>query len=209
MRSVLPVVSPSVSAGHSRTTAAVAVVAAMVLGACSTDDGRTMKPPRGDQGESIALATTTLAPSPSAMTVTGPWSSGSAIDARYTCAGLNTSPPLSWTAGPTETKSYAVVLTDLDAPDYIHWIVANIDPTTMAVGEGVVPNAAIAATNSADAIGYAGPCPPEGSTHTYDITVYALGQMIEAQNGDDVETMLAAIESAQIATASTSFTFTR
>lgn len=205
MRSVLPVVSPR----HSRTTAALALVAAVILGACSTDDGRTMKPPRGDQGESIALATTTLSPSPAAMTVTGPWSNGSAIDARYTCAGLNTSPPLNWTAGPAETKSYAVVLTDLDAPDYIHWIVANIDPTTVAIGEGVIPEAAIAATNSADAIGYAGPCPPEGSTHTYDITVYAVGQMIEAQNGDDAETMLAAIEGAQIATASTSFTFSR
>ena len=188
---------------------ALTVVAALALSACATDDGREMKPPRNDQTDSVAVATTVAVVEPTAMTLTGPWTNGAAIDTRYTCNGLNVSPPLTWTAGPAETKSYAVVLTDLDAPDYSHWVVANIDPATLSLGEGAIPDTAIAATNSANTVGYVGPCPPTGTSHTYDVTVYALGQMIEAQAGDDAETMLAAIEAAQIRTASTTFTFAR
>src|SRR5438046_2819209 len=38
---------------------------------------------------------------------------GAAFAAENTCAGVNTSPPLSWTAGPAGTMSYVVSLTDL------------------------------------------------------------------------------------------------
>ncbi len=39
-----------------------------------------------------------------------------------TCAGVNTSPPLTWTAGPTGTMSYAVVLTDTNNMA-AHWVI--------------------------------------------------------------------------------------
>src|SRR3989304_9715919 len=56
------------------------------------------------------------------------------------------------------------------------------------------PNGAAQGENSRGDIGYAGPCPPEGQTHTYVMTVYALDAALGLEPGasrDDVE---AAIE---------------
>jgi len=42
---------------------------------------------------------------------------GQAIPARYTCEGLDISPPLSWTSPPAGTRSLALLVRDPDAPD--------------------------------------------------------------------------------------------
>ena len=180
---------------------------------CSTDDGRTMKPPTDGQGESIAIVTTTSDPGAdgegSVMTVTAPWKSGSAIDPRYTCDGDNISPAVSWSNGPAGTSAYAVILTDLDAPDFAHWTVANIDASATGLAEGNVPDLAAVAMNSDAKPGYTGPCPPTGSTHHYSLTVYALSQVLESQNGDPAPAMRAAIEGAALESATSEFTFGR
>lgn len=173
------------------------------MSACASDDGQTLRPPRPDQGETVAVATT---PAPQEFAVTGPWSDGSAIDARYTCAGDDLSPPLSWTAGPAGTVTYAVVMDNLDEPDSRHWVVANIDASTLSLAEATVPASAVAAAVTETGAAYAGPCPGEGEAHDYVITVFAVSQVLEAQPGDDPATLRAAIETAAVAEASTSFT---
>ena len=187
------------------TRVATVVAAALVVSSCASDDGRTLRPPRADQGETVAIATTLP---PQEFTVTGPWSEGAAIDARYTCTGANLSPPLSWTGGPAGTVTYAVVIDDLDAPEARHWVVANIDATNVSLGEGVLPSGAVTAQLADGTSGYAGPCPPDGETHDYVLTVFAVSQVLEAQNGDDPTTLRAAIEAAALAETTTQFTAT-
>ncbi|MGA0863694.1 MAG: YbhB/YbcL family Raf kinase inhibitor-like protein [Ilumatobacteraceae bacterium] len=189
------------------TVARVASVlaAALATASCASDDGRTLRPPRADQGETVAVVTT---PAPQEFSVTGPWSEGAAIDIRYTCDGENISPPLSWTPGPSGTVTYALVVDDLDAPEARHWVVANIDAATLSLGEGVLPDGAVTAQLADGSSGFAGPCPPDGETHDYVITVFAVSQVLEAQNGDDPATLRAAIEGATLAETSTQFTAT-
>lgn len=177
-----------------------------MISACSSDDGRTLRPPRADQGESVAPATT---PAPQPFAVTGPWSDGDPIDARYTCSGANTSPPLSWTAGPEGTVTYAVTIDDLDAPEARHWVVANIDAATLALAEGALPTGAVVAAVADGSARYEGPCPPTGDSHNYVVTLYAVSQVLEAQSGDDPATLRAAIEAAALAEATTQFSASR
>ena len=140
-----------------RRVASVAVLVGTVLAStvlvasCSGDDGRTLRPPRPDPAESVAPAST----APPAFAVTGAWADGSAIDVRHTCDGLNISPTLSWSAVPAGTVAFAIALLDNDAPDYFHWVVANIDPAALTLDEGTVPDGVVVAENSAGQIGRA------------------------------------------------------
>lgn len=200
---------------------------AALLTACSTDDGREMKPPSDAQIAS-SLTTTTLAPettlavldggesatfdttlddgSSSILTLTAPWADGEAIPARYRCVGPEASPEISWTGVPEGTRSLALVLIDEDAPDDTLWVVANIDPSTTSLLAGSVDPNAVQAKNSAGTIGFSGPCPPEGETHAYSLSLYALDQVLEVQNGDDGATMEDAIYAAAIEAAAVTFT---
>lgn len=194
------------------------VVFAAAVSACSTDDGRDMSPPRDDQQESVAPATTVNDPasfdslpdpSEGAFSINGPWGTDEPIDERYTCDGRNISPPLSWAGTPSEAVAFAIVMTDLDAPEYAHWTVANVDVLVPSLNEGQAPPLAVVAMNEEGDAAYSGPCPPRGSTHTYQISIYALGQVLEAQNGDPAPAMRAAIETAALDIASTTFTYSR
>ncbi|MEY3691650.1 MAG: hypothetical protein RJB57_1306 [Actinomycetota bacterium] len=167
-----------------------------------------MKEPAPGQSESVAIAPTTVAGG-ATFTVTPPWSEGALIDPRHTCDNLNVSPAVSWANPPEGTASFAVILTDLDAPEYAHWTVANIDAASTGVTEGSVGDLAAVAMNSDAKPDYAGPCPPEGETHRYSLSVYAVSQVLEAQTGDGAPSLRAAIEAAALEVASTEFTYTR
>lgn len=105
------------------------------------------------------------------------------IPDQYACnngPGKNTSPDLSWTAGPAGTLSYAVVLTDKTPSDYLHWVIWDIPAGTIALPASVEnkANPAVPAGSKqvksydGQTYGYLGPCP--GETHTYEFAVFAL-----------------------------------
>jgi Raf kinase inhibitor-like YbhB/YbcL family protein len=159
----------------------VAVTVATALGACS-HDGRTLRPAGPGQTLSIASSSTTVATTEAAhkagadtqgLTVTAPWPDNGFIDAKYTCKGANVSPPISWSGVPAETKELALSLVDLDASDFVHWVVAGLDPASTGIVEGKLPAGATQATNGFGKAGWNGPCPPDGQ-HTYLLTLYAL-----------------------------------
>jgi len=110
------------------------------------------------------------------------------LPARYTCEGNELSPPLRWSGVPDETRSLALILTDVDAPDpdapampYAHWVVFNLPPDVTELMEGtVVASAAEAATegiNDGHSTGYRAPCPTMGR-HRYVFTLYALDDVL-------------------------------
>ncbi len=159
-----------------------------------------------DGGDSASLDTTVDDGSSNVLTLTAPWADGETIPATYRCVGPEASPEISWTGVPEGTKSLALVLIDEDAPDYTHWVVANIDPSTTALLAGSVDPNAVQAKNSAGTVGYSGPCPPEGESHAYSLSLYALDQVLEVQNGDDGAAMQDAIYAAAIEAAAVTFT---
>ncbi len=108
---------------------------------------------------------------------------GGVIPAANTCSGVNTSPQLTWTGGPSGTLSFAVVLTDLSlTPHLVHWVIYDIPADATGLPADVenaytpanVPGAHQAVSVHAPTIGYYGPCPPQPPAHDYEFAVYAL-----------------------------------
>ena len=96
-----------------------------------------------------------------------------------TCDGADNPPDLHWTAGPPGTASYALQVFDPDAPNggFTHWMLANEPPNLREP----TPLTGVSGKNDFGKEGYAGPCPPKGSTHHYVVTVYAVDAMLPLQ----------------------------
>ena len=97
---------------------------------------------------------------------------GGAIPARYTCAGRNVSPPLTWTAPPRGTRSFSVTLVDVDA-GFLHWQGFDIPASARSLAAGA--HLKLVGLNSYHESGYAGPCPAPGRVHHYVFTLRAVG----------------------------------
>jgi Raf kinase inhibitor-like YbhB/YbcL family protein len=97
------------------------------------------------------------------------------------CLGQNVSLPLRWTDPPAETKSFAVVVYDIDgrsgAGGTVHWVAYGIAPETreLPAGFGTAASPAfIGGTNSRNQSTYFGPCGrPGDAPHHYAFTVIA------------------------------------
>jgi Raf kinase inhibitor-like YbhB/YbcL family protein len=78
----------------------------------------------------------------------------------------DTSIPLSWTE--QGTKSFALVMYDPDAQNFIHWIVLDIPSDTREITEGAsmtenMPAGSRELTTYFRSEGYGGPAPPTGT----------------------------------------------
>ncbi|MBI5401025.1 MAG: YbhB/YbcL family Raf kinase inhibitor-like protein [Candidatus Yonathbacteria bacterium] len=133
------------------------------------------------------------------LTITSPvFKTNGLIPARFTCDDKNISPELIFENIPPQTQSMALTMEDPDVPTSIrpdgmwnHWIVWNISPSTIRIGEGGVPPGTVG-TNTGGKTTYSGPCPPD-SEHRYIFTLYALDTLISLPQGATKEAMLTAI----------------
>ena len=98
-----------------------------------------------------------------------------AIPAQYTCDGRDVNPPLLIENVPAAARSLALIVDDPDAPAgmWVHWVVWNIDPKSVEIGENSVPPGAAQGKNDWRRNSYGGPCPPSGA-HRYFFKLYAL-----------------------------------
>lgn len=105
---------------------------------------------------------------------------GGTVPARYTCDGEDRSPPLAWGNPPPETRSFALIMDDPDAPGglFRHWAIFDIPAEARRLAEGVAPDACVGAhqaRNDFGRVGYGGPCPPRGhGAHRYRFRLLAL-----------------------------------
>jgi hypothetical protein len=102
-------------------------------------------------------------------------------DARAACGGDGVSLPLQWSNAPAKTRSFAVILFDMDGGangGVVHWIAYGIGPdaTGLAEGEGNAPSPHMVGGSNTRGVGtYVGPCAPAADLpHHYIYTVYAL-----------------------------------
>ena len=121
------------------------------------------------------------------------------IPKKYTCESDDLSPPLEWTGAPDNTRSFALIVDDPDAPDpakpkmvYVHWVVINIPAGTTQLAENasrsMMPSGSHTGLNDWKKAEYGGPCPPIGR-HRYYFKLYALDTTLDlnAPTRDDVE----------------------
>jgi len=102
----------------------------------------------------------------------------------FGCQGGNVSPALAWSGAPADTKSFALMVHDPDAPTgsgWWHWVVYNIPAETHALAAGagdpkkqLMPAGAVQGRTDFGTPGYGGPCPPPGKPHHYHFRLYAL-----------------------------------
>lgn len=107
------------------------------------------------------------------------------IPLKFTCDGDDISPPLHWTTGPSQTKSYALICDDPDAPGgtWVHWVLFNIPADINEIPEEIsnedtLENGAVHGLNDFGKFGYGGPCPPRG-THHYSFRIYAVDTVLD------------------------------
>ncbi len=111
---------------------------------------------------------------------------GKRIPIKYTCDGINISPPLMISDVPISTKSLVLIMDDPDAIKatgkvWDHWVVFNIPPETVNIKEGENPKG-ITGKDSRELNDYSGPCPPDGE-HRYFFKVFALDKMLDLKHG--------------------------
>jgi len=118
---------------------------------------------------------------------------GALIPIQYTADGKNISPPLDWRDAPNGTQTFAIIVSDPDAPTaqpFVHWVIFNIPAATNQLSEGVQnqgtldqPDGALQGNNSFGQTGYGGPSPPPGPPHHYHFTIYALDTTMNSDPG--------------------------
>ncbi len=96
------------------------------------------------------------------------------IPQKFTCQGNNLSPELNWSDAPANTKSFALIMEDPDAPGgtFTHWVLFDIPADQKQLAENASP-IGVGGNNGLSQTGYMGPCPPSG-IHRYYFRLYAL-----------------------------------
>jgi len=125
---------------------------------------------------------------------------GEPIPRKYTCNGEDISPPLRWSDPPQDTRSFALVADDPDAPvgTWVHWVLFNLPAQARELPEDISTNANLAdgsrhGRNGWGRLGYGGPCPPRG-THRYVFKLYALDAVLDLAAASSKEQLLQAME---------------
>jgi Raf kinase inhibitor-like YbhB/YbcL family protein len=104
------------------------------------------------------------------------------IPEKYTGDGENINPPLKWENPPLNTKSYALIVDDPDAPHgtFTHWLVKDIHKDQSEIKENSCQGNEI--SSSWKVKKWKGPQPPSG-THRYFFKLYALNEeKMKAEN---------------------------
>lgn len=134
----------------------------------------------------------------------------------FTGEGSDFSPPLSWQGAPSQTKSFALICDDPDAPSHtwVHWVIYNIPASADGLpkgvkGDEVLPDGSRQGPNDSGSIGYSGPYPPPGKPHRYYFKLYALDTMLTLGPGATKEALLEKMQGHVLAQASLMGTYQR
>lgn len=143
------------------------VLALIALASCSAG-----KQPTNETNEGMIMENSTLT---KLGLTSDAFQNSHPIPVQYTCDGADQTPALSWGDPPPETKSFALVIDDPDAPNgtFRHWGVFDIPASARSIGEGQRVGTEVA--NDFGKPGYGGPCPPKGhGPHHYHFKLFAL-----------------------------------
>lgn len=147
-------------------------------------------------------------PPPQMVMTTTAFADGAIIPDKYTQAGDQTSPAITWTNVPPGTLTLLLHMHDLEVSrnhtldDQVHWLVWNIPGTATGLPEGVPKGTQL--DNGAYQISVSGPvyrgpgAPASGPRHHYTFELIALDTKLDVQPGADAfETRAAVMKAIQ------------
>lgn len=147
------------------------------------------------------------------MTLTAPWAPGAEIPLKYTQAGGEVSPALSWDNPPETVVSFALIVHDVSAAvnpgtdDVLHWMLWNIPAASRGLPEGVPRGSQLPdGTRQISATGpnYRGPgALASGPPHVYVFELFALDSMIDVPALGPTGTTVPQIRAAVVAAMAT------
>jgi len=183
-------------------TATAGLLALCLLAACGGAGGGEPAPEPG--GESEAAMEFQI--------MSAAFDEGAPIPTRHTGEGPDVSPPLEWSGAPEDTREFALICDDPDAPTakpWVHWVLYGIaaEKTSLAEDDR---GGGIEGRNDFGRPDYGGPMPPRGhGTHRYFFKLYALDAPLTLKAGATKEQLLEAMEGHVLATAQTVGTYER
>jgi Raf kinase inhibitor-like YbhB/YbcL family protein len=136
---------------------------------------------------------------------------GGQIPSQFTCDGADVSPELSWSGAPAETLAMALIVDDLDADEFVHWLVYNMTGSRsggLAEGASASVDAPPQGTNDFRRVGWGGPCPPSGQ-HRYRFRLLALDDWLDATGAPSVGEVIEAAQGHVIGSATLNATYQR
>jgi Raf kinase inhibitor-like YbhB/YbcL family protein len=141
---------------------------------------------------------------------------GETIPQQFTCDGEDRSPALSWSEVPVETRSFALICDDPDAPrgTWLHWLLYCLPAEAIELQPGVpvkpeLPSGARQGINDSGDLGYGGPCPPPGKLHRYFFRLFALDTGLNLAPGVNRADLETAMEGHVLASATVMGTYQR
>ncbi|MGH9370351.1 MAG: YbhB/YbcL family Raf kinase inhibitor-like protein [Vicinamibacterales bacterium] len=136
-----------------------------------------------------------------AFAITSPaFAEGATVPQQFTCDGNDAPPPIKLSNPPQNTRSFAVIMDDPDAPKgtFTHWLAYDIPANNAELQS----EAGKTLRNSFGREGYGGPCPPPGhGPHRYFFTVYAVDVPVLALAGETRQDLEKALETHALARA--------
>lgn len=182
------------------TTALVAGLAATIASGAAAQDAP--PPPAVEPGGTLLAMPNLTSKTPGKLVVLSPaFKAGGDIPFENTQYKGNMFPGLSWTAGPSGTQSYVIIMQDGDgvrnnAP-ILHWTMVNIPTSVMKLDPGMSapPAGAQYGPNIRGAAqAYMGPRTPPGPKHRYHLQVFALDTKLAADALADYGSLVAAMK---------------
>jgi Raf kinase inhibitor-like YbhB/YbcL family protein len=152
------------------------------------------------QSPSIAAASPSASRSPVMRLTSSAFTDGRDIPRKYSCDGVDVSPPLAWDGLPADATALVLVVDDPDARGWVHWVVFDIPSATSQLAEGASASdpSLRQGTNSFGKVGWEGPCPPSG-THHYRFRLLAIRQPLGLTGSPTAEKVLAATKDQVVA----------
>jgi len=186
-----------------RYLSATAVAALLVAGATAPLAAQDAPPPPATEPGLAFLAIRNLAPKSEAkLVVQSPaFTAGGDIPFENTQYKGNVFPGLSWSAGPSGTQAYAIIMQDADAmvrgAPILHWTMVNVPAATLQLDAAMSAPPAGAAYGPnirGTAQAYMGPRTPAGPRHRYHFQVFALDSTLPASATADYASLIAAMK---------------
>jgi phosphatidylethanolamine-binding protein (PEBP) family uncharacterized protein len=122
---------------------------------------------------------------------------GGAVPARYTCAGSDQSPPLSWGPLPSGAAEVAVfILGFVGVGQHVHvailWAVAGLNPALAGISAGKLPAGALLGRTNSHSVKYS-LCPAKGAAENLVFLTYALPSKLNLKPGFNASKLLGKI----------------
>jgi Raf kinase inhibitor-like YbhB/YbcL family protein len=105
-------------------------------------------------------------------------SEGGMLPREYTCDGSSATLPLKWSSVPAGTKSLALVMHTVPAPNESHWywVLYNIPPDIQSLAKNISGIGALGNNSVNGKTAYSPPCSKGPGPKKYTFTIYALSE---------------------------------